>query len=63
MTDLVRETKVLFLTIRAINKRSWSPVLYESLGFLCRSDNAAICNQGHMLIASLTQEDELHAQA
>jgi hypothetical protein len=61
MTDLVRETKVLFLAIRAINKRSWSPVLYESLEFLCRSQNAAICNQGHMLIASLTEEDDVNA--
>jgi hypothetical protein len=58
MTDLVRETKVLFLTIRAIRKRSWSPVLYESLDFLCRSQNAAICNQGHILVCSLIQEDK-----
>lgn len=61
MTDLIRETKVLFLTIRAIRARSWSPVLYEALEQLCRSSNAAICNQGHMLTASLTQEDDQNA--
>lgn len=61
MTDLVRETKVLFLTIRAIRTRSWSPVLYSALEQICQSQNAAIANYGHMLIASLTQEDDENA--
>lgn len=61
MTDLARETRVMFLTMRAIRARSWSQVLYDALEQLCRSSNAAICNQGHVLTASLTKEDDENA--
>ena len=56
MNDLVRETKVLFLTIKAVRMQSWSSVLFEALEQLCRSSNAAIANRAHMLTAELCGE-------
>lgn len=57
MADLVRETKVLFLTIKAIRANSWSPVLFEALEQLCRSSNAAISTQAHILTSQLCIEE------
>lgn len=60
MTTLVAETKVLFLVIRALRLRTWSPTLYASLELLCRSSNAAIARKGHKLVVSLTEEEDEH---
>lgn len=56
MNMLIRETKVLFLSLRAIKSNSWSPVLYESLEQLCRSSNSVISRRAHLELTILCGE-------